>query len=48
VLLEDATGLKERWVVGAARNGAAAVAVRVEWTEGARRRSLALESAMLC
>jgi Tfp pilus assembly protein PilV len=46
--LEDATGLKERWTVGAARNGAAALEVRIEWTEGAGTRALALESAMLC
>jgi hypothetical protein len=48
VILEDATGLKEQWVVGTARNGAAAVEVRVQWTDGAAKRSLALESAMLC
>jgi Tfp pilus assembly protein PilV len=46
--LEDATGFSERWLVGAARNGAARVEVRVEWMEGAGRRTLALGSAMLC
>jgi Tfp pilus assembly protein PilV len=45
---EEGTGLAERWTVGAARNGAASVEVRVEWPEGADRRSLALWSAMLC
>jgi Tfp pilus assembly protein PilV len=46
--LEDATGVKERWVVDPARNGAATAEVRVEWREGAGTRSLVLGSALLC
>jgi Tfp pilus assembly protein PilV len=48
VTLEDATGVRERWEVGEARNGAASLEVRVAWREAQRTDSLVLRSAMLC
>lgn len=40
--------LRERWMVSTATRGAAPVEAVVEWREGARVRSMALRSAILC
>lgn len=40
--------LRERWTIGAAIRGAALVDATVEWREGARTRSVAHRSAILC
>ena len=40
--------LRERWTVAAVNGGAALVDERVEWRDGARMRSVAYRSAILC
>jgi Tfp pilus assembly protein PilV len=40
--------LREQWTVAAPVRGAALVDARVEWREGARMRSIAQRSAILC
>jgi Tfp pilus assembly protein PilV len=45
---DDATGVSEHWTVDPPRNGGAIMHVRVEWTDGGRLRTLALEGGLLC
>jgi Tfp pilus assembly protein PilV len=44
----DSAGVRERWTVGAVRNGAATVALTVEWVDPRGPHTLSLRSALLC
>jgi prepilin-type N-terminal cleavage/methylation domain-containing protein len=44
----DGAGVRERCVVGPPRNGAATLAMTVEWVDPRGARALTLQSALLC